>query len=232
MGEEGAKRDGETGGGDVKFSHPVVSKVLSKIAEIEKAKAEEASQVKAEQERVVAKEAKSPLRRKISRMVKVFLISLAFCSGVWYIATKSSLLKNWLLESFSILSGKIVGGRDTVWIRREVPGPPADKEFYSLEGKIKKDARGIPLYLGARGIRSTSEDNISTINFVTNGPIDRVMVFYKKEMEKRGYGLVKEDYSPGSNIGQFFFSREGKECTISLVKNGTGAVNVAISYME
>jgi hypothetical protein len=51
-------------------------------------------------------------------------------------------------------------------------------------------------------------------------------------MEGEGYGLVKADYWPGADIGQLFFSKEGKDCTVSLVENERGGVNVAISYIE
>jgi len=111
-------------------------------------------------------------------------------------------------------------------IRKALEG--AEKELKLV--KIRKDVKVIPVYIGASGVRISNQDNVSTLNFTTSDPMGRVVIFYKREMGKRGYRLVRDDYSPGSNIAQLLFSREGKECTVSLVENERGGVNAAISY--
>jgi len=113
-------------------------------------------------------------------------------------------------------------------IRKALEG--AEKELNL--GKIRKDVKGIPVYVGATGVKISSQDNVSTLNFTTSDAMNRVVIFYRREMERKGYVLVRDDYRPGDNIAGFLFSREGKECTISLVENERGGVNVAISYME
>ena len=234
MVEEVPKHGGKSGKRDIKLSHPIVSRVLSKISEIEKKEEEETSQLKtsSEVEPEIPKKVKRFIRRKINFMVKIFSISVVLFFGGWSLVTKSVPFKTWLVDHFSILTHKIIREKDTIWIRRGIPGALRGKEFSSLEGKIRKDVKGIPVYIRARKINISNEDNVSTLNFTTSDPMDRVVTFYIREMERKGYGLVKADYWPSAEIGQLLFSREGKECTISLVENERGGVNVAISYTE
>lgn len=226
----------------VKLSHPLIGEVLSKISEIEK-KEEKKKEKKEEKETPqekflreaeseIPKKAKPSLKKKINFVVKIFSILVVLFFGGWYLMSKSFPLKTWLADRFSILTHKVIKEKDTVWIKRKVPGVPSKKEFPSLKGKIRKDVKGIPVYIRAREVRTSSQDNVSTLGFTTSDPMDRVVAFYVKEMDRKGYGLVKADYWPGADIGQLFFSKEGKECTISLVENERGGVSVAISYVK
>ncbi|MFB0526299.1 MAG: hypothetical protein ACETVO_02360 [bacterium] len=246
MVEEEPKGDDKSKKEEVELSHPLVSEVLSKISEIEKKeKKEEGKQDKmeekkktpqekflGEEEAEIPKKAKSSLRKKINFMVKTFSILVVLFVGGWYLVAKRFPVKSWLVERFSILTNKIIKEKDSIWIKRKVPSVLKEKGFPSVKRKIKKDVKGIPVYIGAKEISTSSQDNVSTLNFATSHSMDRVVPFYLKEMEREGYGLVKADYWPGADIGQLFFSKEGKDCTVSLVENETGGVNVAISYCE
>jgi len=234
MVEEVPKRGDRSGKRVVKSPHPLINKVLSKLSEIEESKEKEASQVEIswEAQPETPNKARGSLRKKIDFLVKVFSILVFLSFGGWYLVSKSIPFKGWLSDCLSILTRNIMREKDTVWIKRKIPGAPRKNEFFSLKGKIRKDVKGIPVYMGARGIRLSSQDNVSTLNFITSDPMDRVVTFYIRQMEREGYGLVKADYWPGATIGQLLFSWEGKECAINLVKNEEGGVNVAISYME
>ena len=234
MAKEVPKRGARFGKREGKLSHPLVDRVLSKISEIQEKEEKETPQAKTppEAEPEIPRKAKHSLRKKINLLVKVFSVSVVLFFGGWYLVTRSVPFKTWLVDRFSILTHRIIKERDSVWIRRKLPGRSRRKEFPLPEGKIEKDVKGIPVYIGASGIDITSQDNVSTINFITSDPMGRVVSFYLKEMERKGYGLVKADYWPGADIGQLLFSGEGKECTISLVENEGGGVSVAISYME
>jgi len=230
----------------VKLSNPLIGEVLSKISELEKKeekkkeKEEEKKEEKEtpqekflwEAESEIPKKAKPSLKKKINFVVKTFSILVVLFFGGWYLMSKSFPLKTWLADRFSILTHKVIKEKDTVWIKRKIPGAPSKKEFPSLKGKIRKDVKGIPVYIGAREVKTSSQDNVSTLGFTTSDPMDRVVAFYVKEMDRKDYRLVKADYWPGADIGQLFFSKEGKECTISLVENERGGVSVAISYVE
>jgi len=234
MAEEVPKHGDKFRKKEIKLSHPIVSRVLSKISEIEKKEEEETSQLKTslEVEPETPKKAKRFIRKKINFMAKIFSISVILFFGGWCLVTRSVPFKTRLVDRFSTLTRKIIKEKDAIWIRRKIPGALKGKESSFLEGKIRKDVKGIPVYIGARKINILNEDNVSTLNFTTSDPMDRVVTFYIKEMGKRGYGLVKADYFPGAEIGQLLFSLEGRECTISLVENERGGVNVAISYIE
>ena len=250
MVEEEPKRDDKSKKKEVKLSHPLVSEVLSKISEMEKKKKkeeekEEKKEEKKEEEKgtpqekflgegevEIPKKAKRSLRKKINFMVKTFSILIVLFFAGWYLMAKRFPLKTWIVDRFSILTHKIIKEKDSVWIKRKVPGAPKEKEFPSLKGKIRKDVKGIPVYTGAREVKTSSQDNVSTLNFTTPDPMDRVVAFYLREMDGKGYGLVKADYWPGADIGQLFFSKEGKDCTVSLVENERSGVNAAISYIE
>jgi hypothetical protein len=234
MAEEVPKGGAKSGKREGELSHPLVNKVLSTISEIERKEEKETSQAKTslEAEEETPEEAKHRLRKKINFVVNVFSILVALSFAGWFLVAKSIPLKTWLVERFSILTHRIIREKDVVWIKRRVPAALKKKEFSTGEGKIGKDVKGIPVDVGARGIRIYSQDGVSTLSFVTSEPMDRVVNFYKREMERRGYGLVKDDYWPGGNIAQLLFSGAGKECTISLVENETGGVSVAISYTE
>jgi len=234
MAEEGPKGGAKSEKRETELSHALVNRVLSTISEIEQKEEKETSQAKTslEAEDEVPKEAKHNLRKKINFVVKVFSILLVLSFGGLFLVAKSGPLKTWLVDRFSILTHKIIREKDAIWIRRRVPGALRKKEFSTGERKIRKDVKGIPVDIGAKRIRIYSQDNVSTLNFVTSEAMDRVVDFYKREMEGRGYGLVMDDYWPGANIAQLLFSRAGKECTISLVENEIGGVSVAISYTE
>lgn len=242
MVEEEPKHDDKSKKKEVKLSHPLVSEVLSKISKIEKKKEKEnkkeekkgTSQEKfiGEGEFEIPKKAKRSLKKKINFMVKLFSILVVLFFGGWYLMTKRFPLKTWVVDRFSILTHKIIKEKDSVWIKRKIPGVLKEKEFPSLKRKIRKDVKGIPVYVRAGEVKTSSQDSISTLNFTTSDPMDKVATFYLREMEGEGYGLVKADYWPGADIGQFFFSKEGKDCTVSLVENEKGGVNVAISYIE
>lgn len=234
MVEEVPKRGARSGKRVVKSPHPLINKVLSKLSEIEESKGKETSQVEIslEAQPETPNKVGRSLRKKINFLVKVFSILVFLSFGGWYLVSKSVPFKSWLSDYVSILTQNIIREKDTVWIKRRIPGALRKKEFSSLKGKIRKDVKGIPVYMGARGIRLSTQDNVSTLNFITSDPMDRVVTFYIREMERKGYGLVKPDYWPGAEIGQLLFSREGKECTISLLENERGGVNVAISYTE
>ncbi len=242
MVEEEPKHDDKSKKKEVKLSHPLVSEVLSKISEMEKKKEKEekkeekkgTSQEKFlwEPEFEIPKKAKRSLKKKINFMVKLFSILVVLFFGGWYLMAKRFPLKTWLVDHFSILTHKIIKEKDSVWIKRKVPGTLRGKEFPSPKRKIRKDVKGIPVYVRAGEVKTSSQDSISTLNFTTSDSMDRVVTFYLSEMEGEGYGLVKADYWPGADIGQLFFSKEGKDCTVSLVENERGGVNVAISYIE
>jgi len=234
MAEEISKGSGRYGKRDREISHPLVNKVLSKISEIEEKEEKEIPRAKTPSGGgpEIPKRVKSRLGKKISFILRTFSILVVLSFGGWYLVTKSVSLKNWLINRSSILSGKIVGEKDTIWVRRKILGLPKEKVRSLLARKIRRDVKGIPVYLGASRIRVSSEDNLSTLNFATSEPMERVVAFYIREMEKRGYALVKADYWPGGSIGQLVFSTEGKECTVNLVENETGGVSVAISYTE
>ncbi|MBA7506320.1 hypothetical protein ES706_05001 [subsurface metagenome] len=243
MVEEEPKRDDKSKKKEVKLSHPLVGEVLSKISEIEKK--EEKKKEKKEEEKEtsqekflgegefeIPKKVKSSLRKKINFMVKLFSILVVLFFGGWYLMAKRFPLKTWLVDRFSILTHKIIKEKDSVWIKRKIPGVLKEKEFFSLKRKIRKDVKGIPVYVRAGEVKTSSQDSISTLNFTTSDPMDKVATFYLREMEGEGYGLVRADYWPGADIGQLFFSKEGKDCTVSLVENERGGVNVVISYIE
>ncbi|MEE9315957.1 MAG: hypothetical protein V3U97_02495 [bacterium] len=238
MVEEEPKHDDKSKKKEVKLSHPLVSEVLSKISKIEKKKEKEekkgTSQEKFlwEPEFEIPKKAKRSLKKKINFMVKLFSILIVLFFVGWYLMAKRFPLKTWVVDRFSILTHKIIKEKDSVWIKRKIPGVLKEKEFPSVKRKIRKDVKGIPVYVRAGEVKTSSQDSISTLNFTTSDPMDRVVPFYLKEMEKEGYGLVKADYRPGADIGQLFFSKEGKDCTITLVEDETGGVNVVISYIE
>lgn len=214
-----------------KLSHDLVDRVLSKISELEEKEAlpEETSP---EAQVEVSRRPGRPLKKRINFLVKIFSILVILFFGGWYLLTKRGPLKTWLGDQFSTLSSKVVTEKDSVWIRRKVPGLLKEKEIPFAEEQIGEDVKGIPVYIGAKRTNVSTQDNVSTVNFITSDPIDRVVTFYIKEMERKGYGLVKADYWPGAEVGQLLFSMDGKECTISLVENQIGGVNVAISYME
>jgi len=180
----------------------------------------------------IPKKVKRSLKKKINFAVKTFSILIVLFFGGWYLVSKSGPFKTWLIDRFSVLTHKIIRERDTVWIRKKVPGGLRKKEFPSLKGKIRKDVKGIPVYIGVSEVKISGQDNVSTLNFTTSDHMGRVVIFYKREMGRRDYRLVGDDYSPGSNIAQLLFSREGKECTVSLVENERGGVSVAVSYTE
>ncbi|MFQ5866711.1 MAG: hypothetical protein ACE5IT_01800 [bacterium] len=234
MVKEIPKRGREFGKRAAKLSHPLVSKVLSKISEIEEKEEKENPQAKtsSEAQPEIPKKPKGSLKKKINFTVRIFsiLIVLSFCG--WYLVSKSGPFKTWLVDRFSILTHKIIRKKDTVWIRRKIPGELRKKDFSSLKGKIRKDVKGIPVYIGVSEVKISGQDNVSTLNFTTSDPMSRVVIFYKREMGSRGYRLVGDDYWRGSNIAQLLFSREGKECTVSLVENERGGVSVAVSYTE
>lgn len=239
MVEEEPKHDDKSKKKEVKLSHPLVSEVLSKISKIEKKKEKKEEKKRTSQEKFlgeeefeIPKKAKRSLKKKINFMVKIFSILVVLFFGGWYLMAKRFPLKTWLLDRFSILTHKIIKEKDSVWIKRKVPGALKKKELSLLKGKIRKNVKGIPVYVRAGEVKTSSQDSISTLNFTTSDPMDKVATFYLREMEREGYGLVKADYWPGTEIGQLFFSKEGKDCTVSLVENERGGVNVAISYIE
>jgi len=241
MVEEETKGDDKYKKKDVELSHPLVSEVLSKISEIEKEEKREEKkeeEKKTIQEKFLSEEAEIPgkakrsLRKSINSIVKTFSILIVLFFAGWYLVVKRFPIKTWIVDRFSILTNKIIKERDSVWIKRKLPGTRKGREFPSITRKIIKDVQGIPVYIGAREVNTSSQDNVSTLNFITFDSMDRVVPFYLKEMESKGYGLVKADYWPGAEIGQLFFSKEGKDCTVSLVENETGGVSVAISYTE
>jgi len=242
MVEEEPKRDDKSKKKEVKLSHPLVSEVLSKISKIEKKKEKEkkkeekkkTSQEKflGEEEFEIPKKVKSSLREKINFIVKTFSILVVLFFAGWYLMAKRFPLKTWIVDRLSILTHKVIKEKDSVWIKRKIPGALKEKEFTSPKRKIRKDVKGIPVYTEAKEVRTSSQDNVSTLNFITSDSMDRVVTFYLSEMEGEGYGLVKADYWPGADIGQLFFSKEGKDCTVSLVENERGGVNVVISYIE
>jgi len=238
MVEEEPKSDDKFKKREVKLSHPLVSEVLSKISEMEK-KEEKKEEKETSQERFLEEEeqeiprkAKRSLKKKINFMVKLFSILIVLFFGGWYLMSKRFPIKTWLVDHFSILTSKIIKEKDSVWIKRKVPSIVKGKEIPSVKREIRKDVKGIPVYMGAKEVGTSSQDNVSTLNFTISDTMDRVVTFYLKEMEKKDYGLVKADYWPGADIGQLFFSKGGKDCTISLVENEKGGVNVAISYIE
>jgi len=227
---------------DVESSHPLVSEVLSKISEIEKEekreeeKEEEKESIQekflSEEETEIPGKAKRSLRKNINFIVKTFSILIVLFFAGWYLVVKRFPIKTWVVDRFSILTNKIMKEKDSVWIKRKLPGTRKERELPSITRKIIKDVQGIPVYTGAKEVNTSSQDDVSTLNFTTSDSMDRVVPFYLREMESKGYGLVKADYWPGAEIGQLFFSKEGKDCTVSLVENETGGVNVVISYTE
>lgn len=242
MVEEEPKGDDKYRKRDVKLSHPLVSELLSKISEIEKEekreeeKEEEKETIQekflSEEEAEIPGKAKSSLRKNINFVIKTFSILIVLFFAGWYLVVKRFPIRTWIVDRFSILTNKIMKEKDSVWIKRKLPGTRKEREFPSITRKIIKDVQGIPVYIGAREVNTSSQDSVSTLNFTTSDSIDRVVPFYLREMESKGYRLMKADYWPGAEIGQLFFSKEGKDCTVSLVENGTGGVNVAISYTE
>jgi len=234
MAEEVPERGAKFGKRERKISHPLVIRVLSKISESQQKKERKATQEEAllETETALPGETTTSLRQKVNLLVKAFsILVILFFSG-WYIFTKSFPLKTLFGDHFSILGRDIVTEKDRVWIRKKIPqGLKAKVDSFKQAG-IKKDVKGIPIYIGATSIKVSSQDNLSTLNFTTSDPIDRVANFYMREMEKKGYGLVRADYWPGASVGQLLFSGDGKECNVNLVENERGGVNVAISYVE
>lgn len=230
---------------EVELSHPLVNEVLSKISEMEKEKKEEKKEEKKqdeegtrqekfleEREFEISRKARASLRKKINFIVKSFSILIVLFFAGWYLVAKRFPVKSWLVDRFSILTNKIVKEKDSVWIKRRIPGTLKERELPTVRRESRKDVNGIPLYIGAREVSTSSQDSVSTLNFTTSDSMDRVVPFYLKEMESKGYGLVKADYWPGAEIGQLFFSKQGKDYTVSLVENETGGVNVVISYCE
>jgi len=234
MAEEVPERGDKFGKRERKISHPLVTRVLSKISESQQEKARKTTQEKTplETETALPGETTASLRQKVNLLVKAFSILVVLFFGGWYIFTKSFPLRALLGDHFSILGRDIITEKDRVWIRKKIPQRLKAKVDSFMQAGIKKDVKGIPIYLGATSIKVSNQDNLSTLNFTTSDPIDRVANFYMREMEKKGYGLVRADYWPGANVGQLLFSREGKECNINLVENERGGVNVAISYIE
>jgi len=239
MVEEEPKRDDKSKKKEVKLYHPLVGEVLSKISEIEKKEEKKEEEKETPQEKFlgegefeIPKKVKSSLRKKINFIVKTFSILVVLFFAGWYLMAKRFPLKTWVVDRFSILTHKVIKEKDSVWIKRKVPGALKEKEFTSPKRKIRKNMEGIPVYTRAKEARTSSQDNVSTLNFITSDSMDRVVTFYLSEMEGEGYGLVKADYWPGADIGQLFFSKEGKDCTVSLVENERGGVNVVISYIE
>jgi len=234
MAEEVPERGAKFGKRERKISHPLVIRVLSKISESQQKKEKETTQEEAplETETALPGETTASLRQRANLVVKIFSILVVLFLSGWYIFTKSFPLKALLGEHFSILGRDIVTEKDRVWIRKKIPQRLKAKVDSFKQAGIKKDVKGIPIYMGATNIKVSNQDNVSTLNFTTSDPIDRVANFYMREMEKKGYGLVRADYWPGANVGQLLFSREGKECNINLVENEHGGVNVAISYIE
>lgn len=238
MVEEEPKGDDKYKKKDVELSHPLVSEVLSKISEIEKEekREEEKETIQekflSEEEAKIPGKAKSSLKKNINFIVKTFSILIVLFFAGWYLVVKRFPIRTWIVDRFSILTNKIMKEKDSVWIKRKLPGTRKEREFPSITRKIIKDVQGIPIYMEAREVNTSSQDNVATLNFTTSDSMDRVVPFYLREMESKGYGLVKADYWPGAEIGQLFFSKEGKDCTVSLVENETGGVNVAISYTE
>jgi len=216
------------------LSHEVVDRVLSKISELEEKEERETSRAKtrAEGKLRVSQEPRRSLKEKINLGVKVFSILVVLFTAGWYLVSKSVPVKTWLADRFSTLTRRVIREKDSVWIRREVSRRLNEKKRPSLERKVIKDVVGIPVYAGAGRMKISSQDNVSTLNFITSDAMDRVVTFYMREMARKGYGLVKADYRPGVSIGYLLFSKAGKECTISLVESERGGVNVAISYME
>ena len=238
MVEEEPKGDDKSKKKDVELSHPIVNEVLSKISEIEKEEKKEeekeTTQEKflSEEEPEIPGKAKRSLRKNINFIVKTFSVLIVLFFAGWYLVVKRFPIRTWIVDRFSILTNKIMKEKDSVWIKRKLPGTRKEREFPSITRKIIKDVQGIPVYMEAREVNTSSQDNVSTLNFTTSDSMDRVVPFYLREMESKGYGLVKTDYWPGAEIGQLFFSKEGKDCIVSLLENETGGVNVAISYTE
>jgi len=234
MAEEVPKGRGPSEKRGGKLTHPLVDRVLSKISQIEQKEEKETLPAKApvQAKPEIPREAKYSLGKKINFVVKVFPILAVLSFSGWYLVSKSAHLKIRLVEGFSNLTHGIIREKDAIWIRRKVSGAVRKKGFSFPEVKIRKDVKGIPVVIGASEINVYTQDNVSTLNFVTSDPMDRVVTFYIREMERRDYRLVKADYWPGSDIGLLLFSREGTECTVNLVENERGGVNVAISYAE
>ncbi len=234
MVEERPRRDDRPEKRAEELSHDLVDRVLSKISELEEKEEKETSRAKTR----VGKKLKVPekprgfLKEKINLAVKVFSILVVLFTGGWYLVSKRVPVKTWLADRFSTLTNRVIREKDSVWIRRAVPRRLKEKKRPSLERKVIKDVVGIPVYAGAGRIKISGQDNVSTLNFITSDPMDRVVTFYIREMEGKGYSLVKADYWPGASIGHLLFSKNEKECTISLVENERGGVNVAISYIE
>jgi hypothetical protein len=247
MVEEEPKGDDKSKKKEVELSHPLVNEVLSKISEMEKEeeKKEEKKEENKQEEKETAREkfleegefeisqkAKGSLRKKINFMVKTFSILIVLFFAGWYLVAKRFPVKSWLVDRFSILTHKIMKEKDSVWIKRKVSGRRKGRELPTVRRESRKDVNGIPLYIRAREVSTSSQDSVSTLNFTTSDSMEIVVPFYLKEMESKGYGLVKADYWPGAEIGQLFFSKEGKDYTVSLVEKETGGVNVVISYPE
>jgi len=234
MVEEEPRRDGRFEKRIGKLSHDLVDRVLSKISELEEEEEKETlrARTSTEAKPEVSPEPGRSLREKINLAVKIFSILIVLFIGGWYLASKKFPFKTWLADRFSILTHKVVREKDRVWIRRKIPGRLKGKRRPFPEPKAVEDVVGIPVYAGAGRTNISTQDNVSTLNFITSDSMDRVVTFYIREMERKGYGLVKADYWPGASIGQLVFSTGGKECTISLVENEGGGVNVAISYVE
>ncbi|MDH5174998.1 MAG: hypothetical protein OEW43_07075 [Elusimicrobiota bacterium] len=240
MVEEEPKDDDKSKKKEIELSHPLVNEVLSKISEIEKKEKKEEKEEEretpqekflGEEEAEIPRKAKRSLK-KISFVMKTFsILTILFFAG-WYLMAKRFPIKSWVANRFSTLTSKIMKEKDSVWIKRKITGTRKGRELPAVTRKIREDVKGIPVYMGARQVSTSGQDNVSTINFTTSDSMDRVVPFYLEEMESKGYGLVKADYWPGAEIGQLFFSKDGKDCTVSLVENETGGVNVAISYTE
>ncbi len=250
MVEEEPKDDDGSKKKEIELSHPLVNEVLSKISEIEKEEKKKEKEEKekkegkegeketprekflAEEEAETPRKAKPSLKKKISLVMKIFSILIIIFFAGWYLVAKRFPIKSWVAERFSVLASKIMKEKDSVWIKRKISGTRRGKELPSVTRKIREDVEGIPIYAGARQVTTSSQDSVSTINFTTSDSMGRVVPFYLEKMESKGYGLIKADYWPGAEIGQLFFSKDGKDCTVSLVENETGGVHVAISYTK
>jgi hypothetical protein len=233
MEEESEKQSNESRERDIRLSHPVVRRVLSKISQMERKKEEESLGRETSKEEEAEPRGKDRrVTRKINSVVKIVSLLVVLFFAGWFLVMRPNGFKTWLVDHYSILTHKVIEGKNSVWIKKKIPITLKRKEASSPKGKAEKDVQGIPVYIRATRIKIFNQDNVSTFNFTTSDPMDRVVNFYLKEMEGKGYRLVKNDYFPGVEIAQLVFSQEGKDCTISLVQNENGGVNVAISYIE
>jgi len=113
---------------------------------------------------------------------------------------------------------------EAIVIPKKEPGKvqPAKEQDWSLYP--------VPIYFGGNIDYKLASEGVETVSYTSKGDREDIVDFYKKRMLLIGYALKKEDLIGPLNQVLLVYSKDGKDCAITLIGN-RGEVNVVVSRM-